>query len=308
MIAIRAIGVVETSEQADTDPVRRFIEHLVSAIGTGRAHVAASGGGAPPQPAGWGWRREMVAGDFEQPWRAQGPRIGWLDDQDLYLDPTASYSIVRTVGEAVGEPIELTSLTLHKRMHSAGLLASTDEGRDRLRVRRAIEGRRRPVLHLKAASLAEPAQPAQQAHANRTGRADGPDGWAGSHQSPEATGPATGAEPAHAERADSPYGPLGPLGPLGPVHAPRDTEPLLEPRIDAGASDNEVIELVRRLHLGGQLGGQPIQLASGIRVVDPHLAASNWLKDLDRDGWMGNVARVHLLRLGRAILSGQADA
>ncbi len=61
------------------------------------------------------------------------------------------------------------SKTLHKRLHERGLLASTDDQREKLLVRKTLGGQRREVLHFRAAAfgLQEPAQSAQSAQAGR---------------------------------------------------------------------------------------------------------------------------------------------
>ena len=64
-----------------------------SVLVSGRAHVAAPDGTVPADPAGWGWRS-----DDKGDWRARGDRIGWLDGEDLYLEPEAAEFLVQEQG------------------------------------------------------------------------------------------------------------------------------------------------------------------------------------------------------------------
>ncbi len=139
----------QSQHQAAGEPTRRFRELLSAAISSGRAHVANPGGGSPEVPVAWGWREATVGtGDFErEEWRPQGERIGWLEDEDLYLEPDAALAAVHKQGRDSGDPLAVTGRTLRKRLHERGLLLSTDEARGVLTVRKTLGGRRREVLH-----------------------------------------------------------------------------------------------------------------------------------------------------------------
>lgn len=106
-------------------------------------------GGRPETSEAWGWRQATVGtGDFErEEWRPQGERVGWLEDEGLYLEPDAALAAVQKQGGDSGEPLGVTGRTLRKRLHERGLLLSTDEARQVLTVRKTLEGRRREVLH-----------------------------------------------------------------------------------------------------------------------------------------------------------------
>jgi len=82
-----------------------------------------------------------------------GDCIGWLDDDNVYLDPTAAYRVAQLVGRDVGEPLAVSEPTLKKRLHEKGLLASTEARRETLTVRRNIGGSSRSVLHFRRATL-----------------------------------------------------------------------------------------------------------------------------------------------------------
>jgi hypothetical protein len=151
--ALQASAGQQEAEIAAQDPANRFLEFLVSSVASGRAHVASREGFEPEQALAWGWRLESVgAGDnAETRWRPQGKQIGWLDGEDLYLDPEASYAEVQRLADEHGDRIPLSPRQLHKRLKERSLLVSTETGKNT--TRRALQGRERSVLHLRADCL-----------------------------------------------------------------------------------------------------------------------------------------------------------
>ena len=97
-------------------------------------------------------------------------RIGWVEDDDLYLEPDAAFAAVQELGNQVGEPLTILSKTLNKRLAERGLLRSQESVRNKHTVRRVIEGARRNVLHL-AASLFR-GESAQSAHYSTDGEGE----------------------------------------------------------------------------------------------------------------------------------------
>jgi hypothetical protein len=170
--ALGAVAEAQVAHQEASEPARRFLELLGAAIARGTAHLAAPEGGEPEAPEGWGWReRRGGALDYAfQRWEEQGPRVGWIDGEDVYLEPDAAFAAAQAVGQPGGDALAVTPQTLHRRLHERGLLASTDTVRQRLTVRRVLEKRRRSVLHVHARAfslLAPPSgntEPAQPAH------------------------------------------------------------------------------------------------------------------------------------------------
>jgi hypothetical protein len=145
----------QARHQAASEPAARFLELLGSAIGSGRAHLADVDGAAPERPRRWGWRLVAVgSGEFERhEWRPQGSRVGWVGDGALYLDRDAALAEVQKLGRDVGDGLAVTAQVLTKRLHERGLLASTDQARETLTIRRTLEGKGRAVLHLDAGRL-----------------------------------------------------------------------------------------------------------------------------------------------------------
>jgi hypothetical protein len=131
--ALIEVALRQSEHQREANPVDRFLALLRSAISSGAAHIATRDGAAPANPEAWGWRTQRTRNHRRTEWSPQGARIGWLDDQDIFLDVDSAYQAADGDGIAVGVQ------TLIKRIHESGRLKSVDERRGRLRVRRIIE-------------------------------------------------------------------------------------------------------------------------------------------------------------------------
>jgi hypothetical protein len=138
-----------------SDPALRFIELLRSGISSGAAHVASPKGGPPDgREKACGWR---ASEDSE--WKPQGRRVGWIEGDALYLDADAALGVVQELAHRIGENIPVTPHTLRKRLRERQLLASMDDNRGVLTVRRTLEDSRRDVLHLAALKIFPPNDP-----------------------------------------------------------------------------------------------------------------------------------------------------
>lgn len=141
--ALRSIAADQAKHQGETEPTARYIEILRSALTSGRAHLAERTRGLPKDfHESCGWRRADGGS-----WNPLGECIGWIDADTIYLDPTAAYTVVQKSGRDSGEVLAVSEQTLRKRLHERRLLASTDQSRETLTVRRSICGSSRSVLH-----------------------------------------------------------------------------------------------------------------------------------------------------------------
>ena len=150
--ALLEAGAAQAEQAAAAEPASHFLRLLGAAVASGRAHFADPEGNAPKESARWGWRTEPGG----QP-RPGGERAGWVAEGGVYLDPDASFAVVQRLAEDSGDGFGLTAHTLRRRLNEQGLLASTDEQRQKLPVRRTFQGERREVLHVRWAGCeAEP--------------------------------------------------------------------------------------------------------------------------------------------------------
>jgi hypothetical protein len=154
--AVLDSACAQAGHQSSEEPATRFLALLGAAIGSGRVHVAgADDGGAPDEADSWGWQKVIAGAGTQQreEWRPKGERVGWLDADDLFLDPESSFAAVQKLARDQGTSVPIKQRTLWKRLGEQGQLASRDPGRGTNTVRRTIGGRRLEVIHLKASSF-----------------------------------------------------------------------------------------------------------------------------------------------------------
>jgi hypothetical protein len=150
--ALMAAADHQNQHQKSEEPTSRFIELLQSAIASGVAHLADRNGDRPAGAESWGWRSST--GLDQTAWTCQGSRIGWIDGDDAYLDPDASYKAAQAMA-ADGMGLAVSAKTLRKRLADKGMVLR-EGGRDELTVRRKLAGVQRKVLHLSAGVLEPP--------------------------------------------------------------------------------------------------------------------------------------------------------
>jgi len=159
--AICEAAELQSHHQIDSEPTAKFRSLLSAALASGRCHIADPYGQAPMNREDvCGWREKDVRrGDILQPiLEPQGKRIGWIDGDEVYLEPGAAFAEVQSLAMTQGDGFPVTQQTLIKRLKEKNLLASTDDGRKRNTIRKMLGGGRREVLHLKAATLSPPAE------------------------------------------------------------------------------------------------------------------------------------------------------
>lgn len=143
--ALIAITGSQEKAQDHGEPCAAFCEAIGSALATGAAHISDMAGGSDglDTPSAYGWRKDP--GDA-QLWRPQGNRIGWAEEDDLYLDPLAAYNVAQRHA-TTADALQLSLNTLKRRLKQRDMLKTVDEARESVTVRRTIDGRRRDVLH-----------------------------------------------------------------------------------------------------------------------------------------------------------------
>jgi hypothetical protein len=140
--ALGKAAVAQGKHQAASEPAARYLTLLRACLSSGQAHLAQRTGATPNEsPEACGWRRDGAN------WQPLGRCIGWIDGAHIYIESTAAYEVLQIAGKNAGEVLPISEQTLRKRLHEKGLLASIDENRDMLTVRRTIAGASRKVLH-----------------------------------------------------------------------------------------------------------------------------------------------------------------
>jgi hypothetical protein len=139
--ALGEFAAAQARYHSNEDPVTRFIELLSAVVASGRAHFDFASG-LLENPAAWGWRHR------DDGWHPQGDLVGWIKDGSIYLEPDAAFKAAQNTAPT-GDGIPIGVKTLARRLRDKGVLASTDEKRHTITVRKVIDGMRREVLHLR---------------------------------------------------------------------------------------------------------------------------------------------------------------
>jgi hypothetical protein len=146
--ALREAAAAQAKHQTAAEPTARFLGLLRAALASGTAHLAARDGGKPDEsPSSCGWRGNSGT------WVPLGECIGWVDGENLYLEPTAAHAVAHKTSRATDEALTISEQTLKKRLREKTLLASVDEKRETNTIRRVLAGTSRDVLHLLRATL-----------------------------------------------------------------------------------------------------------------------------------------------------------
>ena len=137
----------QSAQQGDTNPCEKYMEIIQSGLMSGSFHLTDSEGKAPvPYADALGWRHQ--AGHPLGPeWQPQGKRIGYYIDGDVWLDPGSTYTETSRIASQRSDGIGLTKSTLNKRLKDGGFLASWDEARDKIPVRKLTASGRPALLH-----------------------------------------------------------------------------------------------------------------------------------------------------------------
>jgi hypothetical protein len=159
-----AAASAQASLQAESNPALRFVRLLAAVLSGGTGHLAAADGGAPDDAERWGWRRQTFGGGgfTRSDWQAQGPRIGWLDEGEVYLEPEAAVAAVQDLARSQGDPITVDRRSLLRSLKERGLLISSANDQHLLARRTFATAGRKYVLHLNGSALSVEARPPQK--------------------------------------------------------------------------------------------------------------------------------------------------
>jgi hypothetical protein len=148
-----AASSMQSSFQQSEEPCSRFLSLLLAALTSGQAHLADVLEGHPEDAGQWGWRKKIIGYDRDEreEWIPLGSKVGWIDEDDIYLEPEAVYRVVQRYASEQNESLPIRKSTLWKRMNEKGYLASHEKDKNLSRV--TVEGKRRYVVHILANRL-----------------------------------------------------------------------------------------------------------------------------------------------------------
>lgn len=150
----------QARQQRSSEPCRMYVEGITSALSSGRAHLANPEGQEPSNYQAWGWREERLGDTVIR--RPMGERLGWVDGEDVYLEPRAAFAAAKRAAREAGENLTVSVYTMNKRLRERGYLAEWDQVKKENTVRRTLEGLRRNVVALRPGVIhgRKPANPA----------------------------------------------------------------------------------------------------------------------------------------------------
>jgi hypothetical protein len=117
---------------------------LRASLISGAAHLTERAGGEPKHSAtSCGWRDDDSGHS-----KPLGDCLGWVEADNLYLEPTVAYRVAQRMARDTDESLAISEQVLRRRLRDRGLLASVDHARGTLTIRRSIGGTSKDVLHL----------------------------------------------------------------------------------------------------------------------------------------------------------------
>ena len=142
--AARSLEVLQTAIDQEASDAQRYIELIRVAVSSGKAHLESKHGGEPSNPRTLGWRQLDTHTGFRS--EAMGSRIGWVDQNIIYIEPGASLSVVKAIASSLDNHLGSSLQAIGKSLREAGLLSHYDKGRNTAKV--SLLGARRNVYAL----------------------------------------------------------------------------------------------------------------------------------------------------------------
>ena len=139
--ALLSAAAKQVKQQRGVRPAEMYLRGLRSALLSGQAHVVTAEGKEPPMATALGWHRSPSRALV-----ARGAKLGWVEGDALYLNPSAAFHVVSQYGD--GSLAAIGELGLRRELAHADFLVRTDSARQKRVVRKRFEGVDETVLHL----------------------------------------------------------------------------------------------------------------------------------------------------------------
>jgi hypothetical protein len=141
--AARKVADLQAAIDHEASDAQRFVDLMRAAVSSGKAHIEHSRGGKPDNSRALGWREVDTGVANGTRTEAMGSRIGWVDGDALYIDPTTSLSVVKSLSSVLDNHLGSSDRAIAKGLREAGLLSQFDKGRNTAKV--SVLGARRLV-------------------------------------------------------------------------------------------------------------------------------------------------------------------
>jgi hypothetical protein len=152
--ALRQVAERQAEVAEAVRPDLVFVRTLGDLLAGGKAHLAKVDETPPADPRAWGWtERESVddEGAATRSWCALGDKLGWVDDEYIYLIPSLAHRLVaKTVGER-GEGFIVSPRALGESLERGGFLARGNKRRHHNK--KVAGGRSQDTIRLRRRAL-----------------------------------------------------------------------------------------------------------------------------------------------------------
>jgi hypothetical protein len=150
--AINAASILarfQSDANKEASDANRFLSLVSTAVSAGKGHIAAKDGGEPNNATSLGWK--TIGTGTNKRLDGQGPCIGWVDDNDLYLELKSSLSTIKTFSSSLGHYFGSTERAVGKALREANYLVNFDQDRNTTKI--TVAGLRKHLLHLKTSDV-----------------------------------------------------------------------------------------------------------------------------------------------------------
>ena len=155
-IALAEIASEAAYENMQDKPTEQWRRLLIAAITSKNAHLATSDDGNPGLEYGWVKRIRAIEREdgaySEESFSGGGDKIGWIDGDNIYLNPECAYKVANEMGSRIGMSITISEPMLRKLLVQDNMLASIGMNslRRTIAIRKRLRNDFRPeVLHIK---------------------------------------------------------------------------------------------------------------------------------------------------------------
>jgi hypothetical protein len=152
--ALASAEADQADYQRQSNPARRFLSLLRTALTSGRCHLMGADGLAPKDSEAYGWRIASGGAYSSLEERPKGDLVGWVGEADgerrnVWLLPDAALAVVKRLAQDTHESFAVSRIALGKELNAQRLLLTTaqDSARPTLTVRRKFGDKSQDVWH-----------------------------------------------------------------------------------------------------------------------------------------------------------------
>jgi hypothetical protein len=139
----------QQEQQTAADDAQRFIDLIISALGSGRAYLVDAEGKPPEGRAaacGWTWHQSGLDRGCWYVSNHTNVRLGWLDAGRVYLDADEAARLTQAFAAQQNKPLSNPDTVVARLAEKGWLVVERTGGKTRYKTRKTLEGVRRTNL------------------------------------------------------------------------------------------------------------------------------------------------------------------